>query len=126
MDLATFVSHFATGLQAADARRPTAVNQRSKEAFKPGIGPHTESRTVELVMEELRLLHQDRYVEFKVGVPYPAMSRQKCDLCLGKAPHWDWAVEVKMLRLLGDNGQPNDNILMHPLTGRGRPSPGKF
>jgi hypothetical protein len=26
------------------------------------------------------------------------------------------AVEVKMLRLMGDNGKPNDNMLMHILS----------
>ncbi len=28
----------------------------------------------------------------------------------------DWAIEVKLLRRLGDNGKPNDNILMHILS----------
>jgi hypothetical protein len=29
---------------------------------------------------------------------------------------WEWAIEVKLLRFLGDNGQPNDNMLMHILS----------
>ena len=28
----------------------------------------------------------------------------------------EWAIEVKMLRLMGDNGKPNDNMLMHILS----------
>lgn len=48
-----------------------------------------------------------------LGVPYPEASRQKCDLCLGYPPAWEWALEIKMLRILGDNGKANDNILMH-------------
>jgi hypothetical protein len=32
------------------------------------------------------------------------------------SPDWSWAIEVKLLRLLGDNGKPNDNILMHILS----------
>jgi hypothetical protein len=44
------------------------------------------------------------------------MTRQKCDLCLGTEPKWDWCVEVKMVRFLGDNGKANDNILMHVLS----------
>lgn len=116
VELATFAADFAVGLREADARLPVAINQRSKQAFKPGIGPHTEAQTVDLVMKELQRLHPDRYDEFEVGVPYPAIPRQKCDLCVGRGPHWDWAIEVKMLRLLGDNGQPNDNMLMHILS----------
>jgi hypothetical protein len=27
-----------------------------------------------------------------------------------------WAIEAKMLRIMGDNGKPNDNILMHILS----------
>jgi hypothetical protein len=49
-------------------------------------------------------------------VPYSGASRQKCDLCVGDDPDWALAVEVKMLRLMGDNGKPNDNMLMHILS----------
>ena len=52
----------------------------------------------------------------RTDVPYCGGSRQKCDLCIGLMPHWDWAVEIKMLRLMGDNGKPNDNMLMHILS----------
>lgn len=31
-------------------------------------------------------------------------------------PDWEWAVEAKMLRMLGDNGKLNDNMLMHILS----------
>jgi hypothetical protein len=44
------------------------------------------------------------------------MPRQRCDLCLGKPDAWVWAVEFKLLRLLGDNGKLNDNMLMHILS----------
>jgi hypothetical protein len=51
----------------------------------------------------------------RVVVPYP-IGRQKCDLCIGVPPSWEWAVEIKMLRLMGDNGKPNDNMLRHILS----------
>ena len=50
------------------------------------------------------------------GIPYPSNPYQKCDLCIGERSTWDWSVEVKMLRFIGDNGKPNDNILMHILS----------
>jgi hypothetical protein len=116
MGMDVIVADFAKAIERVDGRRPIAVNQRSKEPFGPGIGPHTESAAVTLVMNELNAEQPNRYPSFETGVSYPAMKRQKCDLCLGTAPSWDWAIEIKLLRFLGDNGQPNDNILMHILS----------
>lgn len=110
------VADFAKAIERADSRRPIAVNQRSREPFGPGIGPHAESAAITLVMTELQTSQPARYPSFETGVSYPALKRQKCDLCLGTAPSWDWAIEIKLLRFLGDNGQPNDNILMHILS----------
>ncbi len=117
LQLEKLVADFAAALRAADSERPQAVNARTKVPFQPGIGPHSETATVDLVawqLEELDpLTYRDRC---HTGLAYPEMKRQKCDLCIGTERPWDWAVEIKMLRLLGDNGKPNDNILMHILS----------
>lgn len=44
VDVGVLVADFARGLELADARRPTAVNQRSKVSFAPGIGAAHRSR----------------------------------------------------------------------------------
>lgn len=117
IELDQFVTDFALGLKQADSRQPIAINVRSKEAYRPGIGPHPESKTVELVAKELELLKPQTYdCRIGIGIPYPDIVRQKCDLCLGNNPNWEWTIEIKMLRILGDNGKPNDNILMHILS----------
>jgi hypothetical protein len=116
VDLATLVADFACGIALADRRRPQARKSRTGAIFQPGIGPHSEAETVRLVMAELRTLSPDRYGAYTLGVPYPEAPRQQCDLCLGTGPEWAWAIEVKMLRFLGDNGKLNDNILMHILS----------
>lgn len=116
LKLQQFVCDFAEGLREADRERPVARSMRSGIAFAAGIGPHTEAATVALVMTQLRQRWPERYENFEIGVPYPKIKRQRCDLCIGTAPSWDWAVEVKLLRMLGDNGQPNDNMLMHILS----------
>ncbi len=117
VELDRFVSDFATALTAADAARPRATNARSKVAFQPGIGPHSEAQTVKLVGDELEHRWPAIYGQrLAYGVAYPEAPRQKCDLCVGPAPEWEWAVEIKMLRILGDNGKANDNILMHLLS----------
>ena len=53
-------------------------------------------------------------IEFDLEVPYPDSPRSKCDIVI-RSPE-AWSIEVKMLRFMGDNGKPNDNILMHILS----------
>jgi len=115
--LATIVEDFATCIKLADAGRPQAVNIRSKEPFQAGIGPHSEAQVVKLVTDEM-VVYQPQLYEgsVSIGVPYPESPRQKCDLCVGDPSEWKWAIEIKMLRFLGDNGKLNDNILMHILS----------
>jgi hypothetical protein len=56
------------------------------------------------------------YERIEADIPYPKSLRQKCD--------WKWTtpseevffIEAKMMRLMGDNGKPNDNILTHILS----------
>jgi hypothetical protein len=115
MQLDEIVTDFARSIERVDARSPQAVNARSKKPFQPGIGPHSESETVEMVTSDMA--EKPKYSGLiETAVPYPDASRQKCDFCIGKGREWEWAVEVKMLRMLGDNGKPNDNILMHILS----------
>ena len=102
---------------AADHRRPQAVNQRSGAAYQVGLGPHTEAKTVELVMAQAEKAQPVRYRgRWETGVKYLDGSRQKCDLCLGRQDDWEWAIEVKMIRMLGDNGKQNDNLPTHILS----------
>lgn len=102
-------------MKNVDTRGPVAVNARTRVPFHAGIGPHSENEAIGLIAAELSRSRPEDYSRYRVGVPYPSNSRQKCDLCLGfdlKAP----AIEIKMLRLLGDNGKLNDNMLMHILS----------
>jgi hypothetical protein len=117
LGLEELVSHFASGIKLVDSRYPVALNARSKKPYQPGIGPHPESQTVKLVLDTIKASFPDKYSNrISIGVPYPDAPRQRCDFCIGMGPEWEWAVEVKMLRILGDNGKPNDNILMHILS----------
>jgi hypothetical protein len=108
--LNTIVSDFAEGIKAADRKKPKWRN------YKPGIGPHTETKTIELVLKELSAKKRNLYTKYKLGASYPEETRKKCDLCLGKEPDWDWAVEIKMWRILGDNNKRNDNMVTHILS----------
>jgi hypothetical protein len=53
LNLGTIIADFAVGMKLADLECPQAVNLRTKKPFQPGIGPHTEAKTVDFVMKEL-------------------------------------------------------------------------
>jgi hypothetical protein len=118
MDLALsdLVDAFARAIEKVDALAPVARSHRSGMPYKPGIGPHTEAQTIKSIMGYLAEADRHHFGSYQLGVPYGDGTRQTCDLCLGSPRQWDWAVEVKMLRLVGDNGKLNDNILMHILS----------
>lgn len=117
MELHEYVADFARGIELVDAKRPVALNQRTKQPYQPGIGPHTEAATVSLVMNTMATEKPERYRDaFAENVPYPDVPRQRCDLVLGAEEPYDWVIEVKMLRMLGDNGKPNDNMVSHILS----------
>ncbi len=115
ISLSDFAKDFAAAVAAADARRPVAINLRTGAAFQPGIGPHSESRTMKLALEEMQAAHPERYTAVTFNVLYPGKTRQKCDLVLGQEPD-RLNIEAKLMRILGDNGKPNDNMLMHILS----------
>lgn len=116
LELRDLVQDIATSIKRIDEQRPQAGNVRTGVLYQPGIGPHPETRAVNLIVRDLPVLRPERYAsKLHIGVAYP-VGRQKCDLCIGSSPPWEWAAEVKMLRLMGDNGKPNDNMLMHILS----------
>jgi hypothetical protein len=108
--LSEFVHVFAHALTAADGRRPTAVGRsragRPGRVYKPGIGPHSEDRAVDLAVEQIKVICPEWRVALRQC--YPG-SRQTCDLLWGDPP--EWAIEVKMFRPNGDNGKPDDTAI---------------
>jgi hypothetical protein len=76
------------------------------------LQPFTEEKTIELVMAEIG----EKFPPFHTNVPYASNSRRRCDFCLGSEGNWQLAVEFKMLRIMGDNGKPNDAMLTHILS----------
>jgi hypothetical protein len=117
LELADLVFDVALAIKRVDERRPQAVSSRTGVAYQAGIGPHPETQAVSLIVSELQADKPERYNgRLAINVPYVNSTRQRCDLCFGSASEWEWAAEIKMLRLMGDNGKPNDNMLMHILS----------
>ena len=108
IDLGSIVRLFARALEDWDARAPQASSSRTGALYAPGVGPFAEAMTVATVAHEMA---RNLSIPVGTGVSYPSAARRKCDLVVD-----DWHMEVKLLRMLGDNGKPNDNMVMHLLS----------
>ena len=109
-DFKKIISDFALSMKKIDSTKPVYVSQRkNKNVYKPGIGPHTETATINLVVNELK---QDKfYTKIEREIKYPN-SRKSCDLKFNISDKILFS-EVKMMRIMGDNNKANDNIFMH-------------
>ena len=115
MELHAILERFSEGLVAVDSTSSTeSANQRTGEIYAPGVKTLREPKFVEELLEWwLKTYPKD----FKSGfgqreVPYPDVSRAKCDLVIStdglhnSTP--EWAIEVKHIALVGNNGKNND------------------
>jgi hypothetical protein len=127
--ISELTADFAKAIEAVDAEHPVATSVRTKRAYQPGIGPHTETQTLALVRRRLSATEPATYGQIESDVPYLNAPRQKYD--------WLWTlpsgervyIEAKMMRLMGHHGNPNDPFGRppgFPLTpfGKGLPFPG--
>jgi hypothetical protein len=115
LGLGEIVGDFARGLERVDSTKPVARSLRSGAEYHPGIGAHSEQETLRLVLAHLGSKFQDKYGTLQIDTSY-LDSREKCDLVIGEPEAPFWALEVKMIRLMGNNGKPNDNLVMHVLS----------
>ena len=109
-DFKKIIFDFALSMKKIDSTKPVYVSQRkNKNVYKPGIGPHTETATINLVVNELK---KDKfYTKIEREIKYPN-SRKSCDLKFNINNKILFS-EVKMMRIMGDNNKANDNIFMH-------------
>lgn len=114
MELEPFVADVGAAIKRVDSRRPRAANVRTGVAYQPGIGPHPETQAVDLIVSEIQTAAPDSYRDrLHTSATQPGASRHTCAVRFGTGPAWDWAVEVKRLRLVGNNGKPYGNMPIH-------------
>jgi len=101
ISLTKLVDDFSEAIQRADARHPRAVGSRTGRAYQAGIGPHTESRTIELVALN------PMYAAYAFDVPYPGAPRQRRCVGLGG------------FKQMGGDLAPLGDDLVHRLEDRG-------
>ena len=71
----------ARAVQTVDARLPTAVNKRTGVSFGAGLGPHSESETFKLIVDEARAMEPNWFtgavfVMLSFGLPLSPFSRR--------------------------------------------------
>jgi hypothetical protein len=105
ISLEGLVRAFAQAFARADARAPVWTSSRGR-VYQAGLGPHAEDAAVALVLEEL--VEDPSWAGVACGqfIDYPSGGAQVCDMWVGEPT--EWVVEVKMARLRGDNGKPDD------------------
>jgi len=116
MEIQEIASRFAEGLVAVDiSTQHISANQRNGEIYLPGVKTLRENKFV----EELTQWWKQTYpMDFNpIGaiateVPYPNISRAKCDLIFSTdgsiLSNPEWSIEVKHIALVGNNGKNND------------------
>ena len=117
ISLEEVVGAFAGAFTRVDARAPVWTT-RTGTVYKPGLGPHPENAAVALVLAEL---HEDPGglgVSCGQFIDYPNQRGQVCDLWFGEPA--EWVVEVKMARLRGDNGKPDDMTIKKVISSTAR------
>ena len=115
--LAKLATDFARAIQAADAECEAAISVRTKLSYQRGIGPHTETSTLSLVRSKLVEVDPISYSKIETHIAYPVAPASEVRLVVGHCRVAEQVyIEAKMMRLMGDNGKPNDNILSHILS----------
>jgi len=92
LSLRKAVEDFASALKAVDEQKPV------EGSYDPGIGPHPEDKTVDLILKRLGRSQTQIYGKTTPHT-YPSSGRE-CDVVVPE----EWAIEVKLARPYRDNG----------------------
>lgn len=116
MELKEIMTRFSEGLLYVDKNTfHLSSNQRTGEVYLPGVKTMTERKFVDEIRNWWLAEHPDDFNPqnaIATEVPYQNLPRANCDLQLSSdgsnmtAP--EWAIEVKHIALVGNNGKNND------------------
>lgn len=108
MELNEIISRLAIAIRKVDASRPIEAGK----PYRPGVGPLRENTLLRLIANEVTKNH----VHCIMNAPYPNVAKNRCDIVVND----EWALEVKIARPFGDNGEEAENWsvnVLHPYRG---------
>ena len=114
MELVKIVERYAEAISAVDEiSEQNRANPRTGEIYLPGAKSMSESELVKAIDKWWGETHPDDFgtaTVNRVGIPYPEISRTKCDQIIPskESNSIEWAIEVKNITLIGNNGKKND------------------
>lgn len=115
VELQEIAERFAAGLTELDSlEAEPRFSPRTGEMYLPGVKSMAEGGLVDALDSWLGSNHPDLFVDASAhatGVPYPTLARTKCDFVFTTVEPVsppEWAVEVKNITLIGNNGKRND------------------
>jgi len=114
--LTSIVNRIASLLPHVDAAAPTGkISQRTGAPYLPGLPALSETDARDLLVEVWARSAPSDFEplgHIETEVPYPGLPRARCDL-LFSTSGWtrqtpEWAIELKRIQFVGDNGKNND------------------
>ena len=123
MELSQIVHRYAEGLNAIDQEVTLErSNQRTREVYLPGLKTMLERDAVDQLDQWWARTHPDDFVSLSAHstqIPFHGQGRNSCDHVItteGPESPPEWAIEVKYLQLVGDNGKRNDYAVAKALS----------
>jgi len=119
MQLRDIVDRFAEGIPHVDRLTTTQnVHRRQKTPFLVSAFNLREDQLVLELASWWHLTYPSELADHSVSnveYPYPGNAKSACDLVIGSVADqrnsgrpFEWAIEVKRIQLVGDNGKNND------------------
>ena len=117
MDLRKIAARFAEGLKFVDSHTTTVTKPRKKT--EPPYFPGVPSMYEDAVAKEVAEWWREKYPEdfqptsaVELQMSYPTLDGGTCDLVFSSDGQWipdpEWAIEIKRIQLVGNNGKNND------------------
>jgi hypothetical protein len=114
VDLQAIVNRIAEGLTVIDSQDEGGrQNRRTGEPYLKGLKTMSEHEVTTELVKWWQAAHPEDFggqLEAVSEVPYPKSPRDRCDIFIREIATEKpvWAIEVKHIALVGDNGKNND------------------
>ena len=115
MELQVIIDKLCEGLIYVDTNTETTSLDKKKQPYLKGIKTMREVSVVKEIVEWWKFKYPEDFTslsDVKDFYPYPASKKDFCDLVFSSdgesIENAEWAIEVKHISFLGDNGKNND------------------